>query len=308
MGKKILHNLVSEEKGSALILMVLLMVVIMGFASLVIDVGLMYLNSTQVANAADAAALAGAQALTVSNTQAEAIALQYAAKNRVSNVTVIISPDNKALEVKAQRDIGLYLARTLGFNTSTASASSKATLEPVTGVKGIVPLGVPEQEFIFGAKYVLKSAANDALAGEFRPGWLGLLGLQGPGAKLYLEDLKRGFDQEVSIGDVLNTQTGNISGDTYTGIQYRIDECKHIPSCTPESYHPDCPRIMLIPVISSNADKTVQVLGFAAFLVESVAGMGNESYINGYYIKYSVAGSSSITAPDNGIYVSRLTR
>lgn len=306
--RKFLQKLAFEERGSVLIIMALLMVALIASASLVIDVGIMFLNSTQVANAADAAVLAGAQSLTVSNTQAEAIARQYAAKNNVADISVTISPDSKSMEVKAQRDINLYLARTFGFDTSTASATSKATLEPATGVRGIVPLGVPEQEFIFGETYVLKFAASDSPEGEYHPGWKGVLALQGQGAKLYLEDLKFGFDQEVSIGDILNIQTGNISGNTFDGVQYRIDQCKHIPSCTPESFHPDCTRIMLIPIIGSFGDKTVQISGFAAFFVQSVAGMGNENYITGQFIHYSASGSSSATAPDTGIYIPRLIR
>jgi hypothetical protein len=312
--KKDLFNFVSEEKGSALVLVSLAMVVIIGVASLVTDVGLMYLNSARVANAADAAALAGVQALPKHKVKAEAIARNYASKNGVSDVTVIISPDSKTLEVKAQRQIDLYLARVLGINTSTAAATSKATLEPVIGVKGIVPLGIPQQAFVFGQDYVLKFGGGDALGGGYNSGWLGAIAIEDPGAKAYLDDLKLGFDKIITIGDILNVETGNISGFTFTGVQYRIDSCKHTPSCTVYSYYPDCPKIIILPIIKNytdvlnSADKKIQVISFAAFLIQKVEGMGNENYITGQFIQYAVAGKSSTTGPDNGIYVPRLTR
>lgn len=289
-----------------MVLMALLLVVLLGFASLVIDVGLMYLNSAKVASAADAAALAGAQALVTGSDEAEAAARQYAEKNGVSDLAISVNPDNKGLKVEARRSIDLYLARAIGYDSSTASASSKASLQPVSAVKGIVPLGVVEQEFAFGEKYILKYGGGDQPEGDAHSGWLGLLALQGPGAKLYLEDLKYGFGETVSVGDILNIQTGNISGNTYDGVQYRLDQCKHLPCCTPESFSADCSRIVIVPVIRTNPGKTVEVVGFSAFFLESVAGMGNENYITGTFIKYVVAGTGSDTAPDNGVYVPRL--
>lgn len=301
-------KLLREEKGTALILLALGMGVLMGFTALVTDLGLMYYNKIQVANAADAAALAGIQALPGDELKARNLAQEYAEKNGVTSISVEIAEDKKEIEVLAERTINLMLARVLGINNSTAKASSAASLEPLTGVKGIVPLGVPEQEFIFGETYVLKSAAGDDPEGEYHPGWLGLLALQGPGAKLYLEDLKYGFDEEIEIGDILNIQTGNISGNTFDGIQYRIDQCTHQPYCTADSYQEDCPRLMFVPVIRTYEDKTIEVMGFSVFLVDSVEGMGNESYITGKFVRHTISGSSSPTGPDNGVYVPRLSR
>lgn len=301
-------RLFNEEKGTALILMALGMAVIMALTALVTDVGLMYYNKSKVANAADAAALAGVQALPSDEMKARELAREYAVKNGVNNITVNIGEDKKHIEVLAERTIGLMLAKAIHIDTSTARARSQAALEPLTGVRGIVPLGVTEQEFIFGETYLLKYAAGDDPEGDYHSGWLGLLALQGPGARLYLEDLKYGFEQEVKIGDILDIQTGNISGNTYDGVQYRIDECKHLPSCTYDSYHEDCARLMFIPIIKPSGDNSIEVVSFAVFFVESVEGMGVDNYITGKFIRHTVSGSSSVTGPDNGVYVPRLSR
>jgi hypothetical protein len=274
--------------------------------ALVIDVGLMFNNKIQVANAADAAALAGVKELPVNEVSAEAMASDYASLNNVDDITVSISPDKREITVTTKRTIDLFFARILGFDNSTALAQAKAKLEPLTGVKGVVPLGVEEQTFIFGETYVLKYAGGDEPEGDYHSGWLGILALQGPGAKLYLEDLKYGFDEEIKIGDVLNIQTGNISGNTYEGIQYRIDRCNHIPYCAQDHYDPGCPRILLVPVIEAYEDNQVRVKGFSAFLVDSVEGMGIENYITGHFIQLTTGGSSDPVGPENGIYVARL--
>lgn len=297
-----------EEKGTALILMALGMSAIMGFAALVTDLGLMYLNKVQVSNAADAAALAGVQALPGDELKARNLAQEYAAKNGVESLSVSIAEDKKSIVVQGEKTVGLMLARVLGRESSTSKARAEAVLEPLTGVKGVVPLGVSEQEFIFGETYVLKYAASDDPEGEYHSGWLGLLALQGPGAKLYLEDLKYGFGEEIQIGDILDIQTGNISGKTFEGIQYRIDRCTHLPYCTAESFREDCPRVMLVPVIRPDEHKKVVVIGFAAFLVDSVEGMGNENYITGKFVRRTTSGSSSPTGPDNGLFVPRLSK
>ena len=240
--------LIKNEKGSVLILIALGMTVIMASTALVVDVGMMFANKIKVANAADAAALAGVQALPADAVQAEMLAREYAARNHVENLEVNIDPDNRAIEVVAWRSIDLFFARTLGHEQSTAAARAKAAIEPCAGVTGVVPLGVPEQEFVFGEPYVLKYAGGDTLPDEdYHSGWLGILALQGPGAKLYLDDLMHGFDEQLNIDDIVNIQTGNISGNTYTGIQYRIDQCDHIPYCSPDHYDPACPGFCLFP-------------------------------------------------------------
>ena len=52
-----------EERGQVIVLVVVMLVVLLGFAALVIDVGYAYYAHRQLQASADAAALAGAQEL-----------------------------------------------------------------------------------------------------------------------------------------------------------------------------------------------------------------------------------------------------
>jgi len=294
------------EKGSAQIFIALFLMIILGAAALVTDTGLILYNRSVVANAADAAALAGVQALPANPSRAETIAREYAAKNNIPSPEIIITDNNRKIEVRTENTVNLLFARALGFDISTAQGHAAARAENMSGVRGVVPLGLTEQPLIFGETYYLKYAAGDDPEGDYHSGFLGILALQGPGAKLYLEDLKYGFDEMTQLGDILNIQTGNISGNTYEGVQFRIDECTHSPECTPESYDPACPRLVFVPIIRPYADKQVQVVGFAAFLIQGVTGMGSDNNIVGKFVYSTTAGESSAEAPDTGVYVPRL--
>lgn len=303
-----IYRILKNEKGSALVLVALSLTLIMFSVATVTDVGLMFANKIEVANAADAAALAGVQALPQNPVAAEELARDYAARNNINEISVSISSDNKEIAVSAQRTIGLFFAKVLGVESSTAAAQAKAKLEPATGIRGIVPLGIEDQEFVIGESYVLKYGAGDGPEGDYHPGWFGILALQGPGAKLYLEDLKHGFNEEILVGELLDIQTGNISGNTFEGVQNRIDRCTHIPYCTYDHYDPSCPRIMLIPTIEPYGNNQIRATGFHAFLVDTVEGMGVENYITGHFIQHTLSGSSDPLAQDNGIYVPRLSQ
>src|SRR5260221_14094100 len=69
------------ENGQALVVAVLFLVVVIGGAAVAIDVGAWYREQRQAQSAADAAALAGAQALPNNAGQALALAQTYADNN-----------------------------------------------------------------------------------------------------------------------------------------------------------------------------------------------------------------------------------
>ena len=69
-----------DERGQAIVLMTLSLVVIMGMAALVLDVGNWFHTKRRLQGTADAAALAGAQLLPNDSSGAQSQALAYANK------------------------------------------------------------------------------------------------------------------------------------------------------------------------------------------------------------------------------------
>ena len=70
-----------NQRGQATVLSLVFMTVLLGMAALVLDVGSWYRADRDTQSTADAAALAGAQALPDSTSQASTLASQYATKN-----------------------------------------------------------------------------------------------------------------------------------------------------------------------------------------------------------------------------------
>ena len=70
-----------NEGGQAVVLTVVFLAVLLGMAALVLDFGSWYRADRSTQSTADSAALAGAQALPGSTSQAASLASSYAAKN-----------------------------------------------------------------------------------------------------------------------------------------------------------------------------------------------------------------------------------
>ena len=70
-----------DQRGQAMILAVLFLSVLLGIAAAVLDVGAWYRADSQIQATADASALAGAHGLPDSQSDAAALAMQYAGKN-----------------------------------------------------------------------------------------------------------------------------------------------------------------------------------------------------------------------------------
>lgn len=94
---KWLKRAVRDEKGVSLIVVAIAIVVVFGFAILAIDLSMMQLAKTQLQNAADAAALAGAVILFTSNGD------QTAATDEAIRVAGL----NKAVQDHAQRPVNI---------------------------------------------------------------------------------------------------------------------------------------------------------------------------------------------------------
>jgi hypothetical protein len=75
---------IRNERGQVVVLVVVMLVVLLGFAALVIDVGYAYYAHRQLQASADAAALAGAQELP-DRARAEAVAREYSASDGSKN-------------------------------------------------------------------------------------------------------------------------------------------------------------------------------------------------------------------------------
>lgn len=301
----------------ALILVAAGMVAFTGLMAMVTDIGLLALNKQRLVNAVDAAALAGVHELPVSPGQAKVMAVNYALQNGANPLEPVVGEylgaTNTKLTVSATRKVDFIFARVLGIYSGTVGATAAAGLSGIRALRGAAPLAIPDQPFEFGVYYTLKLASNSDVPSPLGPGTFGALSLGGTGATTYENNLKYGYAGELQVGDVINTETGNISNPTTRAIDYRLAQCHHIPACTSTHFDPACPRILLIPVYMENVEtngqiKNITISGFAAFLVDGAIGQGHDNYINGSFIRLVVDGETSSNQINYGLEGAKLIK
>jgi hypothetical protein len=197
-----------DERGQAIVLMTLSLVVIMGMATLVLDVGSWYHTKRRLQGTADAAALAGAQLLPNDSSGAQSQALTYANKNggdvAGANITVTSTVlTNDTISVRARKTAPGIFSSIFGVASADIDARAKARVGPPTKARYVAPMVVDcEHPLIhncdgnstpdFGVNTTLDSDPKGA------PGAFGMQnhgGAQTPGSSEQAECILHGFDQ-----------------------------------------------------------------------------------------------------------------
>jgi Flp pilus assembly protein TadG len=131
-----------DERGQAFVLTVVVLAMLMGMAALVLDVGHWYRAKRDLQAVADAAALAGAQALPDDPAQAAALAAQYAADNGGPAPEVVFTSKNLAndtITVRVKRAEPGFFSKV--FSIDSVDIGSKAAAR--TGVLGAAQYAAP---------------------------------------------------------------------------------------------------------------------------------------------------------------------
>lgn len=300
-----LKKIIKDENGNTLVFAALTMVVLIGMAGLAIDGGLVYMTRAGLQKTTDAAVLSGAQELTNTqdkvNTVVNDILTAQHESSSLADLEINMGNNVKATLTKR---VKLTFASLFGFNTMDISASAAAGLQPVGSVIGAAPLGIDQSiNLVYYQSYQLKVSSSDNIAGNF-----GILALGGPGAATYSDNLTYGYQSPLKVGDIINTQTGNIAGDTRTAINIRVNGCTQPPG---DYSMRSCSRILLVPVYtpyssSSNQLKSVKITGFAYFYITNPMSSTDTS-VTGVFIKRAGNGSFVQGTADRGAYSIRLT-
>src|SRR5690349_12962242 len=135
------------ERGQATVLTLVFLVVLLGMAALVLDIGSWYRADRAAQSTADAAALAGAQALPYNPANAGTLAVQYGDKNgggvSGGNVSVTsgLNP-NDTITVHLTRPAPGVFSKLFGVNSVTVGAHATARASLMQQAQYIAPIGV----------------------------------------------------------------------------------------------------------------------------------------------------------------------
>jgi Flp pilus assembly protein TadG len=272
-----------NESGQAVVLMTLSLVVMMGMAALVLDVGSWYHTKRKLQATADASALAGAQALPERPGIGLTLAMEYADKNggRVRGSDVAINYDTITVTAK-KTDAGIF-SGVFGITAADIDATATAIKGSYTGWSlGLSPWVIDKQSVEFGNLITFKVTSGDqASSGNF--GGVDLpvkeLGcVYGKGANDYYALIaKRESACQVKKNELLPVEPGNkAAGGTALedrGALHNFDPYSILttyPNGRTELTHYNHPNVVVIPIIEAfhqGSSAPFKVLRLAWFII-----------------------------------------
>jgi hypothetical protein len=307
-------------RGQVLIVFSLALPVLIASLALGADVAALYFNWVQLQKAADAAALAGANYLPGDPAQAQTVAKSNAAVNGIAAGEIVstqVAPDDLSITITLRRNVVEQFARMVGIQNANVSTAATAGLQPNPGwARGVMPVGLPCSNgnctYTAGKHYTLKEGPTNGNWGQLGPGNWGALALGGNGSDVYRKNIELGYIGQLSVGQMISVETGNIVGPTSQGFTDRINLGNSIfPGANPVNPSQYDPRVVVIPMIDFTKAKgkstTVPIINFALMFVDSVN--GNSANIDAVYLgTVSSTGLTGKTPQDFGMLTPILLR
>ncbi len=270
-----------RKRGQILVMLTILIPVLLGVVAMGVDITVFYWTWSRMQSAADAAVLAGAASLPDSPSLAIAAATAYAKANGMvasEIATPVVAVNDLSISITLTRVVPYYFGRVLGLVNSPVVTRATANLFNSGSASGALPIGLSIQTtYSFGQSITLHQ-------GGVGPGnWDGLA-LGCTGAACYSNNLAYGFAGTITVGDIITSEPGKITGPTSAGIGARVSAGQSVdPGGTWSDHTLDDPRIGIVPVVDwtgCNGRCDVPVKGFAAIWITGA----NGSDINAVFI------------------------
>ena len=292
------------DHGQATVLTVVFLVVLLGMAALVLDIGSWYRADRATQSTADAAALAGAQALPGDSATANALALQYATKNGgvgsggVTFSSKIVS--NDTIKVTVKRPAPTFFAKIFGKNSVTVGSTATARSEGVSSVKYVAPIVVHYKHPLLNCKGPASKPTCNPDFGPSHPTTLNLEDLHKPGGgsgagafgllNLNYGDstgnigagtlagwLLNGYDAELPLGTYYSAPSANFNNSQFTASLNAVIGKEVL-----------FPVYRLLTGPGSNAK--YDIIGWVGFVITSYDTHGSSGTLSGYFTSYTATG------------------
>ena len=294
-------NVKRNERGQALVLMVVFVVSLLGMAALVLDVGSWYRAKRNLQATADAAALAGAQALPDTPADASGLASQYATKNApdLASADYSVSSNvvpNDRLTVHVTRPSPGFFAKLFGVDSVQVGATAAAQSEGMEQAKYVAPIAVRNTHpMLSGAGCPCFGPDNETtlpLGKTGAPGAFALINLLSDpngavGASTIADWIARGYQDYLGLGDYFSDSGAKWNNST---IQAALTARAGTELMFP----------VYDTLAGSGSNATYHVIAWAAFHLESVTANGTEGSITGYFTEVTWDGIPATTSGGGG--------
>jgi Flp pilus assembly protein TadG len=292
-------NRLRHDTGQAAVLTVIFMAALLGAIAMVLDVGSWFREQRATQSAADAAALAGAQALPESTGTSTALANQYLGSNGGGAGQITFSTKNVAndtVTVKVTRQADGFFAKIFGIDSVNVHAKASARSGNPDQARYAAPIAVDRKHPLLNCSPL--PCFNQATTLDLQktgPGAFRLLNLDGSkggtGGKIDADWILHGYDGYMPLG-WYNSDPGAAFNDSKfkNAMTIRIgDE-------------------LLFPVYDAvkgqGANFQYHVVGWVGFLVTGFKAQGNKGTVDGHFVRViweGIQGESGSNAEDFGV-------
>lgn len=280
---------------------------LIGFAALVIESGRAYKNRRDVQGAADAAAMAAIRELPGSTTLATYQANIYSetkpgATHNLKSID--FAENNTQINVEVEQNIPGGLLSVFSKSSITVSAKASARINHVGTMQGMLPMALMRDNFTLGGNTEVKfDGSATGNRGAVRPDNNPPTCYTTAGAadfrNLIEGEANGGFDAcAYAPGDLIQTQTGNMSGPTKQGFDSRLgsnsqtfSDVFELDASTGKYIvkDPTSPRLGIVPVIENTngttawpgGSKDTVVLSYVLVYIGKTDTAGNPAYTLG---------------------------
>jgi hypothetical protein len=281
-----------SERGQVLVLTVVALTVLLGMTALVLDVGSWFRTKRQLQAAADAAALAGAQALPDDPGNASSLAVSYAGQNGggVAGADVTISSTNQANDtifVEAHKNQPGFFSKILGVDLVDIHSKAKAIVGPPAEAMYVAPMVIycdhplihncnGNHQPQFGVETTLPYDKFGA------PGAFGMLNLDGgngtPGTSQEADWILHGDSRYLPLGDYRSDPGAkwDAGGQIQAALQARIGTVLLFP--------------VYITLDQQGQNATYNIIGWIGFHLDSFEMHGTNATLTGYFTEYIAQG------------------
>lgn len=280
------------DGGQAAVLTVIFLAALLGAMAMVLDVGSWFREQRASQSAADAAALAAAQALPGNTSSASALAADYLARNGGGSQLTTFSTTlmaNDTVSVKVNRDAPGVFAKIFGIDSVNVKARATARAVGIDEALGVAPIvvnvkhpmlncGVSNGKPVpcFGAETQLDlvnlhdSGSKDA-AGSF-----GLINLDtesggNVGASTLATWVSKGFDRYMPLGKYDAAPSSN-----FNNSQFVSALTAHMPD------------ELLFPIYKTltgpGSNAVYDIIGWVGFKVSYFNPNGSKSFVKGAFV------------------------
>lgn len=273
-------NRLRRETGQAAVLTVMFMAALLGTVAMVLDVGSWFRAQRATQSAADAAALAAAQALPDDTGLASALGSEYLASNGGGAGEFTFSRknfDNDTITVEVTRQADGFFAKLFGIDSVDVHAKASARSGGIDNARYAAPIAVDRAHPLLNCTPLPCFNQDTVLDLEKTgPGAFRLLNLDrshgGTGGKIDANWIIQGYDGWMPLG-WYHSDPGAAFNDSKIkdALNIRIGD---------ELLFPVYDRVQ-----SSGANFEYRVIGWVGFVVTDFHPRGSKGTIDGYFSK-----------------------